>query len=40
MTIFERLSVGYYMLLWQQVVWCPCVSEDNTKSPWVDLKNM
>jgi len=31
------IGVGYYMFLRQQVIWCPSVSEDNTKSR-ADLK--
>jgi len=38
-TNVHTMRIGYYMFLRQQVIWCPSVSENNTKSQ-VDLKNM
>jgi len=38
-TCTRVFSVGYYIFLRQQVIWCPSVRDDNTKSR-VDIKNM
>jgi len=37
--IFHQVCFGYYMFLRQQVIWCPSICKENTKSR-VDLKNM